>query len=260
MLGSRYFDLIHSVIRYSSVGRKRRALIPYEDFILTRHSKAMAILMLSIAVAAGGLVLTRHVIAVAGEADAERLNRSILDYIAQKNPQAPIRAFQRFPEALVAEAQKSNLDHCLVLAQAEVESEFHQDAVGAAGEIGLFQILPSTAAIMEPVVGPFKRPVGVKAVRDAKSDAKSARDLGDLADPVVSTKFAMAYLRDIMTRRSNVRDALTEYNGGPAGRHPHYYRMVMGTYVEILERSELRCRFRETPKPSPVLTTLLTRA
>src|SRR6266478_588778 len=256
MLGSRYFDLIHSVIRYSSVGPKRLAVTPKEECMLSRHSKAMAILMLSIAVAAGGLVLTRHVIAVAGEADAERLNRSILDYIAQKNPQAPIRAFQRFPEALVAEAQKSNLDHCLVLAQAEVESEFHQDAVGAAGEIGLFQILPSTAAIMEPVVGPFKRPVGVKAVRDAKS----TRDLGDLADPVVSTRFAMAYLRDIMTRKSNVRDALTEYNGGPAGRHPHYYRMVMGTYVEILERADLRCRFRETPKPSPALTTFLIRA
>src|SRR5437899_2893719 len=256
MLGSRYFDLIHSVIRYSSVGPKRLAVTPKEECMLSRHSKAMAILMLSIAVAAGGLVLTRHVIAVAGEADAERLNRSILDYIAQKNPQAPIRAFQRFPEALVAEAQKSNLDHCLVLAQAEVESEFRHDAVGSAGEIGLFQILPSTAAIMEPVVGPFKRPSGSKAPREAKS----ARDLGDLADPVVSTKFAMAYLRDIMTRKSNVRDALTEYNGGPAGRHPHYYRMVMGTYVEILERADLRCRFRETPKPSPALTTLLIRA
>src|SRR2546430_2111716 len=260
MLGSRYFDLIHSVIRYSSVGPKRLAVTPKEECMLSRHSKAMAILMLSIAVAAGGLVLTRHVIAVAGEADAERLNRSILDYIAQKNPQAPIRAFQRFPEALVAEAQKSNLDHCLVLAQAEVESEFHQDAVGAAGEIGLFQILPSTAAIMEPVVGPFKRPVGVKAVRDAKSDARSARDLGDLAAPVVSRRSALPYLRDIMPRGSTVRAALPEYSGGPAGRHPHYYRMVMGTYVEILERSELRCRFRETPKPSPVLTTLLTRA
>src|SRR5213083_483479 len=255
MLGSRYFDLIHSVIRYSSVGPKRLAVTPKEECMLSRHSKAMAILMLSIAVAAGGLVLTRHVIAVAGEADAERLNRSILDYIAQKNPQAPIRAFQRFPQALVAEAQKSNLDHCLALAQAEVESEFRHDAVGAAGEIGLFQMLPSTAAIMEPVVGPFKRPT-IKQLREAKT----ARDLGDLADPVVSTKFAMAYLRDIMTRKSNVRDALTEYNGGPAGRHPHYYRMVMGTYVEILERADLRCRFRETPKPSPALTTFLIRA
>jgi len=136
--------------------------------MLSRHSKVLAVLTLSLAIAVGGLVLTRHVIAVAGEADAERLNRSILDYIAHKNPQAPIRAFQRFPEALVAEAQKSNLDHCLVLAQAEVESEFRHDAVGLAGEIGLFQILPSTAAIMEPVVGPFKRPA-TKAVRDAKS-------------------------------------------------------------------------------------------
>src|SRR5512138_3157943 len=126
--------------------------------MLSRHSKALTVFCLSIVVAVGGLVLTRHVIAVAGEADAGRLNRSILEYIAQKNPQAPIRAFQHFPETLVAEAHKSNLDHCLVLAQAEVESEFHQDAVGSAGEVGLFQMLPSTAAIMEPVVGSFKRP------------------------------------------------------------------------------------------------------
>jgi soluble lytic murein transglycosylase-like protein len=217
---------------------------------MSRHSKALAIFTLTIAVAVAGLVLTRHVIAVAGDADADRLNHAILDYIAQKNPNAPIRAFQRFPETLVAEAQRSTLDHCLVLAQAEVESEFRHDAVGSAGEIGVFQILPSTAAIMEPVVGPFKRPVMTK----------TTRELGDLANPVVSTRFALAYLRDIMTRKPNVRDALTEYNGGPAGRHPHYYRMVMGAYVEILERPELRCRFREVPKPSPALTTLLIRA
>jgi soluble lytic murein transglycosylase-like protein len=217
---------------------------------MSRHSKALAIFTLTIAVAVAGLVLTRHVIAVAGEADADRLNHAILDYIAQKNPNAPIRAFQRFPETLVAEAQRATLDHCLVLAQAEVESEFRHDAVGSAGEIGVFQILPSTAAIMEPVVGPFKRPVMTK----------TTRELGDLANPVVSTRFALAYLRDIMTRKPNVRDALTEYNGGPAGRHPHYYRMVMGAYVEILERPELRCRFREVPKPSPALTTLLIRA
>src|ERR671924_1361276 len=249
MLASRRFELIHSVIRISSAQSKlhehRR-----RNGMLSRHSKALAILMLSLAVAVGGLVLTRHVIAVAGEADAGRLNRSILDYIAQKNPQAPIRAFQRFPEALVGEAQKSNLDHCLVLAQAEVESEFRHDAVGAAGEIGIFQVLPSTAALMEPIVGRVRR----------ASLTKNGRDLGDLADPIIATRVAMAYLRDILSRKPSVRDALTEYNGGPAGRHPHYYRMVMGAYVEILERAELRCRFREMPKQTPVLTTLLTRA
>jgi len=208
-------------------------------------SRAIAVVALAVVVAFAGLILTRHVIAVAGEADAERLNRSILEYVAQKNPQAPISAFRRFPETLLREAQRTNVDHCLVLAQAEVESEFKHDAVGAAGEIGLFQIKPSTAALLEPIAGPFKRP-----------GARGTRDLGDLADPVVSTHFAMAYLRDIMTRKATIREALTEYNGGPNGRHDHYYRAVMGAYVEVLERQDLRCRFREMPKQLQLITLL----
>jgi soluble lytic murein transglycosylase-like protein len=208
--------------------------------------KIMAILALAVLVSLGGVVVTRHMIAVASEMDAERLNRSILDYIALKNPRAPISAFRRFPEVLLAEAQRTNLDHCLALAQAEVESEFKQDAVGSAGEIGLFQIKPSTAVLLEPLAGKFKRPVMTG----------NTRELGDLADPAVSARFAMAYLRDIMTRKPNIKDALTEYNGGPLGRHPHYYRMVMGAYVEVLERQELRCRFREVPKQMPLLTRL----
>ena len=216
---------------------------------MSQHSRTLAILVFGVAIAVSGLALTRQVIAVAGEADAERLNRAILMYIAERNPQAPIKAFQGFPEVLVTEAQRTNLDHCLALAQAEVESEFRYDAVGAAGEIGLFQILPSTAALFESRLGQFRRPVVSKA----------NRDLGDLANPIVSTKFAMAYLRDIMARRPTIREALTEYNGGPSGRHPHYYRMVMGAYVEVLEHPQLKCRFREAPKQFPLLT-FLTRA
>ena len=68
----------------------------------------------------------------------------------------------------------------------------------------------------------------------------------------------MAYLRDIMMRKPTIREALTEYNGGPGGRHPHYYRMVMGAYVEVLQQPELRCRLREAPRTAPLLT-LLTR-
>ncbi len=213
------------------------------------HSKALAILTLGIAVVIGGVTITRQVIAAAGEADAQRLNRAILQYVAERNPQAPIRAFERFPDILIAESQRTGIDHCLALAQADVESQFRQDAVGSAGEIGLFQMLPSTAALIEPLVGHFKRPVMTKGTRD----------LGDLADPVVSTRFAMAYLRDILGRKASIREALTEYNGGPAGRHEHYYRMVMGTYVELLERTELRCRYQPAPR-QPVVATLLIRA
>jgi soluble lytic murein transglycosylase-like protein len=210
---------------------------------MSRHSKALAALTLGVAVVISVLAVTRHVLAVAERADGERLNRIILEYVAEKNPQAPIKAFHRYPDVLRAEAQRANIDHCLALVQAEVESEFRHDAVGSAGEVGLYQMLPSTAALLEPLVGTFRRPVITKA----------SRDLGDLADPVVSTRFAMAYLRDIMTRKPALRDALTEYNGGPAGRHLNYYRMVMGAYVEILERPQLQCRYRALPKP-PVLT------
>lgn len=216
---------------------------------MSHHSKTLAILAFGIAIAVSGLALTRQVIAVAGEADVERLNRAILDYVAQKNPQAPIKAFQGFPETLVGETRRTNIDHCLALAQAEVESEFHHDAVGSAGEIGIFQMLPTTAALFESTVGPFKRPM----LKMGK------RELGDLSEPIVSTRFAMAYLRDIMIRKPAIKDALTEYNGGPAGRHPHYYRMVMGAYVEILEHPELQCRFREAPK-QPLLLPILSKA
>src|SRR5437773_12120741 len=157
---------------------------------MSRYGKAVLVLAFALAVAVGGLILTRQVIAVAGEADAERLSRAILEYIAEKNPRAPIRAFQKFPEVLIAEAQRANIDHCLVLAQAEVESEFRHDAVGRAGEIGLFQMLPSTATLFESTVGPFRRPV-----------LKGQRDLGDLADPRVSARFALAYLRRSEERR-----------------------------------------------------------
>src|SRR3989441_13274047 len=197
---------------------------------MRRLNKVLASVTLVGVIALGGVVLTRQVLAVAGEANAQRLNRAILAYIAERNPVAPIKAFQRFPEVLVAEAERTKIDHCLALAQAEVESEFKHDAVGGAGEVGLFQTLPSTAALFESTVGPFRRPV-----------LKGQRDLGDPADPRVSARFALAYLRDIMSRKPNIKDALTEYIGGPAGRHPHYCRRGRGGAGEVQERSVLVC-------------------
>ena len=97
---------------------------------------------------------------------------------------------------------------------------------------------------------------GSRAGRLGLRNRAGVPDLGDLAIPTVSTQFAMAYLRDIMTRKPNIKDALTEYNGGPGGRHPHYYRMVMGTYVEILERTDLKCRYQPAPKRPPVMALL----
>ena len=67
----------------------------------------------------------------------------------------------------------------------------------------------------------------------------------------------MAYLRDIMTRKPRLQEALTEYNGGPAGRRPDYYRTVMAAYVELLDRGELGCRYQAAPH-RPAVMALLT--
>ena len=125
---------------------------------MRRLNRVLASLTLVGAIALGGVVLTRQVLAVANEANSERLNRAVLAYIGERNPNAPIKAFRHFPEVLFAESERTQIDHCLALAQAEVESEFKHDAVGSAGEVGLFQTLPSTAALFESKVGPFKRP------------------------------------------------------------------------------------------------------
>jgi hypothetical protein len=175
--------------------------------------------------------------------ESDRLHRSILAYVTERNPSASMRTFRDYPAVLLGEAARTNIDHCLALAQAQSESDFRPDAVGAAGEIGLYQIMPTTAMLFEPSLGKFKKP----------SLRRYERDLGDLADPAVSTRFAMAYLRDILARKASVREALTEYNGGPRGRQPHYYRIVMATYVEILERPELGCRVRERRATPPLL-------
>ena len=99
---------------------------------MRRLNRVLASLTLVGAMTLGGVVLTRQVLAVANEANSERLNRAVLAYIGEKNPNAPIKAFQRYPEVLFAESERTRIDHCLALAQAEVESEFKHDAVGAA--------------------------------------------------------------------------------------------------------------------------------
>lgn len=157
-----------------------------------------------------------------GPSDRER-GRAILRYIAAVNPESSLPRLPAYPAALLATSREYGLDHCLVLAQAEVESLFTPHAVGRAGEIGLHQILPSTA-----------------------------RGLGwaphQLYDPRVNTRVALAYLREILTRRPSLREALGEYNGGPRNRSSRYAGTVLTSYARVLrEHRDLGCAPGLTP-------------
>ena len=74
---------------------------------MRRLNRVLASLTLVGAIALGGVVLTRQVLAVANEANSERLNRAVLAYIGEKNPSAPIKAFHHFPEVLFVESERT---------------------------------------------------------------------------------------------------------------------------------------------------------
>src|SRR3984893_7880127 len=62
-------------------------------------------------------------------------------------PQA-CSAFPRFCELIKQEAERTGLNPALIDAVIKVESDYRPDTIGAAGEIGLMQVLPSTARLL----------------------------------------------------------------------------------------------------------------
>jgi soluble lytic murein transglycosylase-like protein len=182
--------------------------------------------LLAPAVVAGVvLVLTAESVPGSLGLDSPSQQRSdaIFDYIVLKNPEAPIDRLDGFPEALLAISREVGLDHCLALAQAEVESSFWPDAVGKAGEIGLYQVLPSTATSF-------------------------GRSRAELFDPHVNTRVALSYFSDILGRRPALRDALAEYNGGPRNRSPYYALTVLENYARVLRHADLACEPQRNPE------------
>jgi hypothetical protein len=66
----------------------------------------------------------------------------------ETNVPPPCSEFPRFCELIEQEAKRTGLDPALVDAVIKVESDYRPDTIGAAGEIGLMQVLPSTARLL----------------------------------------------------------------------------------------------------------------
>jgi soluble lytic murein transglycosylase-like protein len=111
-----------------------------------------------------------------------------------------------------AAAKRTGIPVDVLIAQAKQESNFRNDIIGNAGEIGLHQILPSTAR--NPGFG------------------MSGIDPATLKDPAVGINFAADYLRaragqDADFSNPKVIDAaLRAYNGMGQGGDPNYVANV----------------------------------
>jgi hypothetical protein len=67
---------------------------------------------------------------------------------SETNVLAACSAVPNFCDLMLQEARRAGLDPALVDAVMKVESDYRADTIGAAGEIGLMQVRPSTARLL----------------------------------------------------------------------------------------------------------------
>lgn len=120
-------------------------------------------------------------------------------------------------QIIIEEAERRGIPPELALRQAQVESSLKPNARGKAGEIGLFQVMPSTA----------RQPgFGVKPI-----------DPAELDDPRKNAGFGLDYLKARAERagltdwnnKEQVAAGLRRYNGGG---DPRYVEKIMGPGLE----------------------------
>jgi soluble lytic murein transglycosylase-like protein len=90
-------------------------------------------------------------------------------------------------QQIIAAANSAGVDPAIALAVANQESGFNQGAIGSSGEVGIFQLMPSTAAQLN--VNPY--------------------------DTTQNIQGGISYLASLYSQFGDWGDALAAYNWGP---------------------------------------------
>lgn len=160
---------------------------------------------------------------------------SLISFIQNTNPTVPANIAYRIVLACHIEAQKYNLDPFLLLALIHQESRFYKDAAGSYGEIGLMQLMPSTAREMA-----------------TSMDMQEYNLLRIEENIKIGTRYLIYCLNRTIhfasCSQQNVGYGLAAYNQGITsvlsilrkGRKPnnHYSSQVLATYQNIINQQE----------------------
>lgn len=111
-----------------------------------------------------------------------------------KNPDISDLVPERYRSLVIETAARYDLNPRLLAAVGWVESRWRKGASGSAGEVGLLQILPSTADWIA---------------------ARMGLERYDLVDPATNLNMAAWYLRHTIDAEGSVERGLAAYNGGP---------------------------------------------
>jgi soluble lytic murein transglycosylase-like protein len=136
------------------------------------------------------------------------MEQKIIALIVERNPQATIREFAGFASTLLEVSQAADIDFRIILAISDKESQFNPGAIGKSGEIGLMQLMPSTAELV------VKR-LGLEYTPPQMGKNGTYVSLGSLADPKFNIRVGTAYLRWQINRYGFNATALRAYNRNP---------------------------------------------
>ena len=139
----------------------------------------------------------------------------LMAWVLKKNPQATIKDFHDFPHVIREIAVEFKIDYKILLAVATKESGLNPHAVGAAGEIGLMQILPATGTLIAEKIKDTAYEPPMRG-RDGKYTS-----LGSLADPRVNLRYGAIYLRWQLNEFDALPTALRAFNRHPSRAREH---------------------------------------
>ena len=165
-----------------------------EQIKLIALSAAVGVLLGVAGFAVGFTAGTRDQILEAGRHAA--IERQILDWTVERNPEAKIRDFNGFAHTLFAVSKETGIEWEWILALADKESQMHPGTVGAHGEIGLMQILPSTGKLIADRIKDqsFEAP-GPVVSRDRLTGKPVYASLGSHGDPRINLRYGTLYLK-----------------------------------------------------------------
>lgn len=137
--------------------------------------------------------------------------------------------YQRLTNAIIEESNDAGIDPLFVLSVIQHESRFRNDTIGTSGEIGLMQVMPSTASWLSEQYGiPYA-------------------EKSDLFDPVTNVRMGINYISWLREKFPKTKDLASAYNMGPKNlkialnekRRPKtYYIKVLKQYLHIYAEAQ----------------------
>lgn len=207
---------------------------------MTRKAVARVVLVAALCTLGAGSAVQVRATPLTRTARADREAR-ILAWVVERNPAATIEEFGTFPTVLLDASARAGIDYRLILAMADKESGMNPRAVGRDGEVGLLQLLPSTATRIAKRLddASFEPPAAITGVEGGIRYSI----LGSLADPTVNVRYGIEYLKWQIEQFGMTPTALRAYNRHPARAtevwpQDRYAEDVALRYFTLVQRFE----------------------